>query len=99
MRKGQSNPLKGRPRTVFDTVEEERDYLKVQVDFLKKQYSKSVKGGILSQQDNYQVIEELRSLHGVSRLLAIAGIPRASYYKWRATRSQHHKRTFHFLSV
>jgi putative transposase len=33
------------------------------------------------------VIEELRYLHGVTRLLAIAGIPRASYYKWRATRS------------
>jgi hypothetical protein len=33
------------------------------------------------------VIEELRNLHGVTDLLAIAGIPRASYYKWRAIRS------------
>jgi putative transposase len=40
------------------------------------------------------VIEELRNLHGVTDLLAIAGIPRASYYKWRATRSLHtEKRT------
>ena len=30
-------------------------------------------------------MEELRHLHGVTRLLALAGIPRASYYKWRAT--------------
>ncbi|TLS34883.1 transposase [Pseudalkalibacillus caeni] len=32
------NPLKGRPRTNFKSIEEERDYLKVQVDYLKKQY-------------------------------------------------------------
>jgi transposase len=37
------NPLKGRPRTVFITVEEERDYLKAQVDFLKKRYPNLVK--------------------------------------------------------
>lgn len=55
----------------------------------KKEVSKSGKGGIFSQQENYQVIEEFRALHGVTRLLSIAGIPRASYYKWRATRSQH----------
>lgn len=33
-------------------------------------------------------MEELRALHGITDLLAIAGIPRASYYKWRATQSQ-----------
>ncbi|MBP1155799.1 transposase [Paenibacillus sp. PvR148] len=53
VRKGISNPLKGRPRTVFDTVEEERDYLKAPVDYLKKAVSKSGKGGTLSPQDNY----------------------------------------------
>jgi len=38
-RKGnEPNPMKGRPRTVFDSVEEERDYLKAQVDYLKKRY-------------------------------------------------------------
>ncbi|OAB39812.1 hypothetical protein PGLA_18745 [Paenibacillus glacialis] len=48
---------------------------------------------MLSKQERYQVIEELRGLHGITRLLAIAGIPRASYYKWRATtRSQHIER-------
>ncbi|MBN3523688.1 IS3 family transposase [Paenibacillus apiarius] len=87
IRKGVSNPLKGRPRTAFDTVEQERDYLKAQVDYLKKRLSKSGKGGTLRSQDNYQVIEELRDLYDVTRLLAIAGVPRASYYKWRATRS------------
>jgi transposase-like protein len=43
VRKGLSNPLKGRPRTAFDTVEEERDYLKAQVDYLKKRYPNLVK--------------------------------------------------------
>lgn len=37
-RSGVSNPLKGRPRTNFKSVEEERDYLRAQVDYLKKQY-------------------------------------------------------------
>ncbi|KOP65010.1 hypothetical protein AMS62_06910 [Bacillus sp. FJAT-18019] len=31
-------------------------------------------------------MEELRDLHGVTKLLAIVGVPRASYYKWRSTR-------------
>jgi len=42
-RGGVSNPLKGRPRTNFKSVEEERDYLKAQVNFLKKQYPNLVK--------------------------------------------------------
>lgn len=33
------------------------------------------------------MIEELRDTHGVTRLLDIVGIPRASYYKWRVTRT------------
>lgn len=32
------NPLKGRPKTKFKNIEEERDYYKAQVDYLKKQY-------------------------------------------------------------
>jgi transposase len=43
-RKGnEPNPLKGRPRTVFGSVEEERDDLKAQVDYLKKRYPNLVK--------------------------------------------------------
>ena len=43
-RKGNGpNPLKGRTRTSFGSVEEERDYLKVQVDYLKKRYPNLVK--------------------------------------------------------
>ncbi|MGP0587994.1 Transposase [compost metagenome] len=37
-RKDATNPMKGRPRTTFASVEEERDYLKAQVDYLKKRY-------------------------------------------------------------
>jgi transposase-like protein len=43
VRKDVSNPLKGRPRTTFKSVEEERDYLKAQVEYLKKQYPNLVK--------------------------------------------------------
>jgi transposase-like protein len=31
-------PFMGRPRTKFQSVEEERDYLKAQVEYLKKRY-------------------------------------------------------------
>lgn len=37
---------------------------------------------------NYGIMDELRHLHGITDLLAIAGIPRSSYYKWRATQPQ-----------
>jgi transposase len=43
VRSGVSNPLKGRLRTKFNSVEEERDYLKAQVKFLKKQYPNLMK--------------------------------------------------------
>lgn len=42
-RGGVPNPLKGRPRTHFKSVEEERDYLKAQVEYLKKRYPNLVK--------------------------------------------------------
>jgi transposase len=42
-RKGVANPLKGRPRTSFTSIEQERDYLKAQVDYLKKRYPNLVK--------------------------------------------------------
>lgn len=42
-RKRVKNPLQGRPRTSFSSVEEERDYLKAQVDYLKKRYPNLVK--------------------------------------------------------
>jgi len=34
----ESNPLKGRPKTNFKSIEEERDYYKAQVEYLKKRY-------------------------------------------------------------
>ncbi|MGM1049277.1 MAG: hypothetical protein ACQEXX_24500 [Bacillota bacterium] len=43
IRKGSSNPMRGRPRTTFFSIEEERDYLKAQVDYLKKKYQNLVK--------------------------------------------------------
>lgn len=37
------NPMRGRTRTSFSSVEEERDYLKAQVAYLKKRYPNLVK--------------------------------------------------------
>jgi hypothetical protein len=37
---------------------------------LKKALSKSSKGEVLNQQDNYNVVEGLRHLHGVTRRLS-----------------------------
>lgn len=41
--KNEMNPMRGRPRTSFGSVEEERDYLKAQVDYLKKRYPNLIK--------------------------------------------------------
>jgi transposase len=48
---GISTPLKGRPRTNFTSVEEERDYLKAQVDYLKKQYPNLIKEEMESKEE------------------------------------------------
>jgi transposase-like protein len=37
-RKSSGNPFNGRPKSKFRSVEEERDYYKAQVEYLKKQY-------------------------------------------------------------
>jgi transposase-like protein len=42
-RKSEMNPLKGRPKTTFTSIEEDRDYLKAQVDYLKKRYPNLIK--------------------------------------------------------
>ncbi|WP_438351844.1 IS3 family transposase [Paenibacillus sp. FA6] len=55
---------------------------------LEKAISKSGNGEKLRLRDNYEVIEELRERHGITRLLAIAGLSRANYYKWRNERSR-----------
>ncbi|KOP68235.1 transposase [Bacillus sp. FJAT-18019] len=43
MRKGSKGFMKGRSRTKFSSIEEERDYLKAQVDYLKKRYPNLLK--------------------------------------------------------
>lgn len=54
-RSGVSNPLKGRPRTNFKSVEEERDYLRAQVDYLKKQYPNLVQEEISPNKSNMKL--------------------------------------------
>ncbi|WP_425325416.1 IS3 family transposase, partial [Paenibacillus xylanexedens] len=49
----------------------------------------------MSQRENYDIIDELRCSHGITRLLSITGIPRSSYYKWRATQPQRDARQEH----
>lgn len=56
-RGGVSSPLKGRPRTNFKSVEEERDYLKAQVNYLKKQYPNLVKEKILSNKSSMKSLK------------------------------------------
>jgi transposase len=44
------NPFKGRQKIKFQSVEEERDYYKAQVDYLKKQYP-NLHGEVKSKKD------------------------------------------------
>ncbi|MFQ3690271.1 IS3 family transposase (plasmid) [Bacillus tropicus] len=89
--KGIPNPLKGK-RIHFKTVEEERDYYKAQVEYLKKQLSKSVNGGVLKYKERYHIIELLRSKYPVIWLTNFAGVHRSSYYKWVHTKSMNNIR-------
>ncbi|MFD2445709.1 hypothetical protein ACFSO7_17265 [Bacillus sp. CGMCC 1.16607] len=61
---GENNPLKSRARKKFNSAEEERDYLKEQVDYFKKAVPKSDKGGEdILQRLKYEIIEELRGTY------------------------------------
>lgn len=46
------NPLKGRQKTYFNSVEEERDYYKAQVEYLKKRYPNLHGEGSFQNQDD-----------------------------------------------
>ncbi|MBO1626580.1 IS3 family transposase [Bacillus arachidis] len=78
---GIPNPLKGK-RVHFNSVEEERDYYKAQVAYLKKRLSKSVNGGALRHKERYRIIESLKMKYPITWLTKFAGVHRAGYYKW-----------------
>lgn len=90
--KGEVNPLKGTSTYVVWKCRRRARLPESAGGLFKKAVSKSSKGEALSQQVNYEIVEELRGSHGITRLLTIAGIPRASYYKWRATKPEREAR-------
>ncbi|QDX91264.1 IS3 family transposase [Brevibacillus laterosporus] len=89
------NPFIGRPRTKFTNVEEERDYLKAQVEYLKKRLSKSTRGGWVSKVARFAVIDQLVRKYPVTWLVEIAKVSRAGYYKWKHTQEERAKRQQH----
>lgn len=46
------NSLKGRQKTNFNSIEEERDYYKAQVDYLKERYPNLHGEGLFQRQDD-----------------------------------------------
>ncbi|MGA4467157.1 hypothetical protein ACPA2L_32205 [Bacillus bombysepticus] len=82
-------PLKGK-RIHFKTTEEKRDYYKAQVEYLKKEVSKSVNGGALKYTVRYHIIELLKGKYPVMWLTKFAGVRRSSYCKWIYKRDEKH---------
>lgn len=84
--------FQGFQRTKFTSIEEERDYLKAQVTFLKKQYQNLQQGGKTSKGKSFEIIEEMKTQYPITVLVKIAGVSRAGYYKWRksAANKQNH---------
>ncbi|WP_419146700.1 IS3 family transposase [Priestia endophytica] len=79
------HPWIGRPKKHFKSVEEERDYLKAQVEYLKKRLSKSTWGGRILKAIRFEVIDELKHAYPITWLVCIAKVSRAGYYKWLTT--------------
>ncbi|QAW10124.1 IS3 family transposase [Bacillus subtilis] len=77
------NPFIGRPKTTFKSVEEERDYLKAQVEYLKKRLSKSAWGGRILKAARFEAVHELKDRYPITWLVCIAKVSRSGYYKWR----------------
>ncbi|PCK22343.1 IS3 family transposase, partial [Bacillus pumilus] len=86
------NPFSGRPKSIFKSVEEERDYLKAQVEYLKKRLSKSSRGGRILKTARFEVVHELKHLYPLTWLVCIAKVSRSGYYKWRKTQQVRMKR-------
>ncbi|RVT56095.1 IS3 family transposase [Niallia taxi] len=87
-----THPFIGRPKTKFNSVEEERDYLKAQVEYLKKRLSKSTRRGEVKKSERFKIINEMRSEYPVTWLVEIAKVSRAGYYKWESTGEQRRER-------
>nr|WP_089374185.1 IS3 family transposase [Bacillus altitudinis] len=77
------NPFRGRPKSIFKSVEEERDYLKAQVEYLKKRLPKSSRGGRILKNVRFEAVHELKSFFPLTWLVCIAKVSRSGYYKWR----------------
>lgn len=72
-------PIKGRPRTKFNSLEEEIEYLRMENEYLKKlraqQKSKKI--------NTFQIIDEMRKKYSLSSLCRFAECSRSGYYKWK----------------
>ncbi|MFD2085079.1 IS3 family transposase [Brevibacillus brevis] len=81
-------PFVGRPRTKFATVEEERDYLKAQVELPKKAQSQSASGRKVWKITRFTIIDELRKKYPLTWLVEIAQVSRSGFYKWLSTKGK-----------
>ncbi|PET47564.1 IS3 family transposase [Bacillus sp. AFS001701] len=73
----------GFQRTKFVSIEEERDYLKAQVAFLKKRYQNLDQGGKTPKESRFEIIEEMKVKYPITMLVKIAEVSRSGFYKWR----------------
>ncbi|WP_429748714.1 MULTISPECIES: IS3 family transposase [unclassified Bacillus (in: firmicutes)] len=86
------NPFHRLSKTTFKSIEKERDYLKAQVEYLKKQLSKSTWEGWVPKVKRFEIIHELHKNYPITWLVTIAGVSRSGYYKWRETEKVRRKR-------
>ena len=73
------DPTKERPKTKFNSLEEEIEYLRMKNKFLKKLWTqqKSKKINI------FHIIDEMRDRYSLSSLCHFAECSRSGYYKWK----------------
>ena len=71
-------PHKGRPKTKFNSVEEELDYLRMENEFLKKDICPIGEEKISF---IFKIIKSLSNKYKISNLCKLTGVSRSGYYK------------------
>ncbi|MGL4998147.1 MAG: IS3 family transposase [Cetobacterium sp.] len=86
---------KGRPRTKFETLEEEIKYLRMENEYLKKLRAQQK----MKKTNKFQIIDEMKGKYPLSSLCLFAELSRSGYYKWKNNKTNNSSRTIQNIEI